>query len=53
VWRSHPAYNEAHKEARDRANAKPRQFERRSKRVSLMLTVMRANVGAGRVVVEA
>lgn len=56
VWRTHPAYTEArsmhqnyersHKEARDRANAKPRHYETRSKRVSLTLTIMRANVGA-------
>ncbi len=56
VWRTHPAYIEArsmhqnyersHKEARDRANAKPRHFETRSKRVSLKLTIMRANIGA-------
>jgi hypothetical protein len=56
VWRTHPAYIEArtmhqnyertHKEARDRANAKPRHFETRSKRVSLKLAVLRSNVGA-------
>jgi len=56
VWRTHPAYTEArsmhqnyertHKEARDRANAKPRHYETRSKRVSLKLTILRANVGA-------
>ena len=42
----HLNYERSHKEARDRANAKPRHFETRSKRVSLTLTIMRANVGA-------
>jgi hypothetical protein len=56
VFRTHPAYCEvrsmhssyerSHNEARSRAAAKPRYFETRSKRVSLRLTVMRANTGA-------
>ena len=56
VFRTHPAYIEVrnmhqtyertHQEARARANAKPRHFETRSKRVSLTLAVMRANAGA-------
>lgn len=36
----------AHNEARMRANAKPRHFETRSKRVSLKLAIMRMNVYA-------
>ena len=56
VWRTHPAYAEArlmhqnyersHKEARSRSNAVPRHFETRSKRVSLQLVILRANVAA-------
>jgi hypothetical protein len=56
VWRTNPAYTEArlrhstleraHTEARSRANAKPRHFETRSKRISLDLAVMRMNVYA-------
>lgn len=42
----HNNYERSHKEARDRANAKPRHFETRSKRVSLTLAIMRANAGA-------
>ena len=56
VWRTHPAFSaarrrhmeleRAHNEARMRANAKPRHFETRSKRVSLKLAIMRMNVYA-------
>jgi DDE family transposase len=56
VWRTHPAYSavrkrhqqfeRAHNEARTRANAKPRHFETRTKRVSLDLAIMRMNVYA-------
>jgi hypothetical protein len=56
MWRTHPAYTEArvrhqsleraHNEARTRANAKPRHYETRSKRISLTWAVMRMNVYA-------
>ncbi len=56
VWRTHPAYSEArtrhqalernHYEARSRANAKPRHFETRSKRISRRGAVMRLNIYA-------
>jgi hypothetical protein len=56
VWRTHPAYTSVrthhmeherdHNHARQRANAKPRHYETRSKHVSLTFAVMRLNVYA-------